>query len=104
MIAIHVHVDLCPPWLQGQIQDLGDRGGGTENQASMSGCKAAAVTVVKKLFLGSWRLDACNSGTVWNIVKPTVPLRAAKGALHDGVNIAVCENNSKRSVFSDPVT
>ena len=29
---------------------------------------------------------------------------AAKGALHDGDNISVCENNSKWSVFSDAVT
>ena len=34
----------------------------------------------------------------------TAPLHATKGALHDGVNISVCENNSKWSVFSDPVT
>ena len=45
-----------------------------------------------------------NSGTVWTIAKQTAPLRAAKGALRDGINISVCETNSKWSVFSDPVT
>ena len=35
-----------------------------------------------------------NSGTVWTIAKRTVPLCAAKCALHDGFNISVCENNS----------
>ena len=40
---------------------------------------------------------------VWTIAKWTAPLRAAKGTLHDGVNISVCENSSKWSVFSDPV-
>ena len=52
----------------------------------------------------AWHLDVCNSGTVWTIAKQTAPLCAAKCALHDGVNISVCENNSKWSVFSDQVT
>ena len=45
-----------------------------------------------------------NLGIVWTIAKQTVPLCVAKGTLHDGVNISVCENNSKWLVFSDPVT
>ena len=32
------------------------------------------------------------------------PRCAVKGALHNGVNISVCDNNSKWSVFSDQVT
>ena len=43
-----------------------------------------------------------SSETVLTITKRTTSLRAVKGALHDGVNISVCE--SKWSVFSDPVT
>ena len=43
----------------------------------------------------------CSLGTVWTI--PTTPQYAAKGALQDGVNVSVYENNSMWSVFSDPV-
>ena len=45
-----------------------------------------------------------NSGTVWTVTNRSAPRCAAKGALHVGVNISVCENNSKWSVFSDSVT
>ena len=51
----------------------------------------------KRLFLlkiGSWHLGVCYSGTVYTIAKWTPPLCAAKGTLHDGINISVCENNS----------
>ena len=53
------------------------------------------------IFIGSWRLGMLNSGTVETIAKRTAPLCTMKGALHDGVNISVCENNRG---FSDPVT
>ena len=34
----------------------------------------------------------------------TTIIMCSNGALHDGDNISVCENNSKWSVFSDAVT
>ena len=61
------------------------------------------VVSAKNHFSGAGALTR-NSGTVWTIAKWTAPLHAAKCALRDGVNISVCENKSKRSVFSDPVT
>ena len=54
--------------------------------------------------LWRWRLDAHNSGTVWDVVNQTAPQCALKVTFHNSISISVCEINSKWLIFPDPVT
>ena len=75
-----------------------------DNHSIRKTCQKSPFRVkgCKIISLGSWRLEVCNSETVWDVANRTAPRCAVNDALHDGVNILVYKSNSKRSVFSDP--